>query len=61
MNNLTRLLTNTALGSRLNLSRRDVLAMVERNQIPFVRLPNGDIRFQERDVVAWIERLKSKR
>ncbi|MCA9010501.1 MAG: excisionase family DNA-binding protein [Planctomycetaceae bacterium] len=61
MESKTRLLTETGLSSRLNLSRRDVQAMVERNEIPFIRLPTGDIRFDEQAVQRWIEDLQAGR
>ena len=57
----TRLLTQTSLGSRLNLSTRDVQRMVENEQIPFVRLPNGLIRFEPEAVERWIQQHDSMR
>ncbi len=39
----------------LLLSTRKVRALVRSGQLPHVALPNGEIRFVEVDLLAWIE------
>jgi excisionase family DNA binding protein len=39
----------------LGVSRVSVYRMVERNAIPFLRLPSGTLRFNPRKVIASLE------
>jgi excisionase family DNA binding protein len=39
----------------LAISKRRLSAMVRKSQIPFVRLPSGDIRFVETELLRWIK------
>ena len=51
-----RLLTATAISNRLNLTRREIDSMVKKQEIPFVKLPNGRIRFEMQAVDEWIQK-----
>jgi excisionase family DNA binding protein len=57
----TLLITPTGLASRLNLQRKEVQELVDGGKIPFVRLPNGAIRFEEQAVETWIQNLKKNK
>jgi hypothetical protein len=52
---LPQLLDADAVAHWLQIPRRRVLKMVEAAQIPYVRLPSGDVVFNAADLSAWIE------
>lgn len=56
---MLRLITPTTLQSRLSLSRSEIQELIQRNEIPFLRLPNGGIRFDASSVDAWVQSLAS--
>ena len=39
----------------LALSVRQVRLLLRRDQLPYVSLPNGEIRFNTGDLLAWID------
>jgi excisionase family DNA binding protein len=59
MAEIKRLLTESTLGSRLNVATKEIRGMVHRNEIPFVKLPGGQIRFEIQAVEKWIQKHNS--
>ena len=53
-----RLMTDIDLGSMLGMAANRVRRMVRQGQVPFVRLPTGDIRFDPDDVQEWLEKCR---
>lgn len=53
------LLTVKEVASQLGCSSCTVYRMVERSEIPFIRLKARDIRFRPADVEAWVEKRKT--
>ena len=51
----SQLLTDSDVAEVLKVPSARVLRLAKQNRIPHVVLPNGEIRFIEQDVVAWIE------
>lgn len=51
---MLRLITPTTLQSRLNLSRAEIQQLVAKNEIPFVSLPGGGVRFDLAAIENWI-------
>lgn len=42
----------------LGLTTRQVMRLVRRDELPHVELPNGEVRFTEGDLSAWVESRK---
>ena len=58
----TNLMTKKELAAYLNVSPRTVERYVAAGAIPFVRLPiGGKLRFNEKDIKRWIEKLTERR
>ena len=55
------LLTPEQLDTRLAYPRGRCMRLVRADQIPHVALPDGEIRFDEKDVYEWLERRKRGR
>ena len=55
------LLTPEQLDTRLAYPRGRCMKLVHAGQIPHVALPDGEIRFDEKDVYEWLERCKRGR
>ena len=53
-----RLLTDIDVGIKLGMAAHNVRQMVRRRIIPFLKLPNGDVRFDPNDVQEWLEQCK---
>ncbi len=56
---MTTLLTEYDAAEILVLSSSTVQRLAQRNLIPHVRLPGGEVRFCEDDLRRWIEKHKS--
>jgi excisionase family DNA binding protein len=52
------LLTYTEAADLLKLTPRQISRLVGRGELPSVRLPNGEIRFDPDDIHQWVESLK---
>ncbi len=55
MSNARALLTLGEAGDILRLSNANLRTLVKNYEIPFVVMPDGDFRFIESDLWAWIE------
>ncbi len=55
MNAANTLLDTYDAAEILLLSTRRVRLLVKQGQLPHVALPNGEIRFVEADLLAWID------
>ena len=51
----TQLLATLEAAAVLNMTPAQIRTLVRKRQLPHVALPNGEIRFVEADLVAWIE------
>ncbi len=51
-------LTTYSVAKRLLISHRSLMRMVRNRTIPYQELPNGKIRFDQRELDAWLETLK---
>jgi len=49
------LLTDTEIADLLRLTPRQVLRLANRGELPSVRLPNDEVRFDPEDVQLWVE------
>jgi len=54
MDTTRRLMTDAEAGDILGLTPRQVLRMASRRELPSVRLPNREIRFDPDDIARWI-------
>jgi excisionase family DNA binding protein len=54
-----RLLTDGEAASLLRISRTLLVRFAKRGEVPAVRLPDGDIRFDETDLWRWVESHKT--
>ncbi|MBX9681041.1 MAG: helix-turn-helix domain-containing protein, partial [Gemmataceae bacterium] len=52
---LPALLTDHDVAEWLQTSLRSVARLVKQRQIPFVTLPNGDVRFDPNDLASWVK------
>jgi excisionase family DNA binding protein len=52
---MSTLLTEHQAALKLAVSTRKLQVMVRAGQIPFVRLPDGSVRFEEQQLAEWIE------
>ena len=53
------LLTHYEAAELLSISDRELLRLVNANELPHVRLPNQELRFDQSDLWRWIDSLKS--
>ena len=60
MNISNTLLDTYDAAALLLLSTQKVRALVRTGHLPHIALPNGEIRFTEADLLAWIESHKRK-
>lgn len=49
------LLTPGEAAEILNVSTRTMYRWVQGNRIPFIRLPGGDVRINEDELLAWLD------
>ena len=56
---LPRLYTVTEVAKYLRLSRSQVYAMIQKNELPIIRVSERRIVVSESDLVAWIQRHKA--
>ena len=52
------LLTEFDVGELLHLPQRRLNVLIEANEIPHIRLPTGDVRFDQHDLAEWTAELK---
>jgi len=52
------LLTQDEAADILKLSARQVLRLAGKGQLPSIRLPNGEVRFDPGDLRRWVETCK---
>lgn len=45
---------------QLAITRRQLSAMVRSKSVPYIEMPNGEVRFSEPDLKAWIETRKQE-
>lgn len=57
---MSSLLTETDIRELLHLPSGKVRKLVRDSLIPHVRLPSGDVRFVEADLLRWIEQHKQE-
>ena len=55
---MTTLLTRDEAADILKLSPQQVLRLANKGQLPSVRLPNKEVRFDPDDIRQWVETLK---
>jgi hypothetical protein len=53
-----RLLDDADVAGILRVTRRRISSLVRRKEIPFIELPDGDIRFIESRIWEWVESRK---
>jgi excisionase family DNA binding protein len=58
METTTQLLTDSEAAAVLSLTSRQVLRLANRGELPSVRLPNRQVRFDPRDLSRFIENCK---
>jgi excisionase family DNA binding protein len=56
---LPRLFTVTEVAEYLRLSKSQVYAMIQKKELPFIRVSERRIVVSERDLVAWIQKQKA--
>lgn len=52
---MPQLLTIRELSDNLKISTSTIYHWVANNKIPFVKMPGGDLRFDEKKIQSWIE------
>jgi excisionase family DNA binding protein len=52
---MTTLLTDNEAADVLKLTPRQVVRLASRGELPSVRFPNGEVRFDAGDLQAWVE------
>ena len=55
---MKRLVTEYGASTILGISHQEVLKLVDREEIPHVHLPSGDVRFDPDDLRRWAESYK---
>jgi excisionase family DNA binding protein len=55
---MTRLITDSEVGELLRLSSRQVEKLAKRGEIPSIRLPDNEIRFDPDEIRRYIESRK---
>lgn len=55
---MTDLLTKHGAASKLGITSAALGKLVRENKVPYVKLPNGDIRFDAGDLNNWVQKLK---
>ena len=60
MNSTQRLLTDSEAAEILNLTPRQVLRLANRGELPSVRLPNREVRFDPEDISRFVESCKGR-
>ncbi|RIK73198.1 MAG: hypothetical protein DCC68_25320 [Planctomycetota bacterium] len=55
----TTLITLREAAEALRMSPQRLGRLIRRGQIPHVMLPGDDVRFDERDLTAWVESRKA--
>jgi hypothetical protein len=58
MSTIQRLLTDSEAADVLQIPSARLAKFAKENKVPHVRLPDGEIRFVEADLWAWIEQHK---
>lgn len=58
MSTTQRLLTSSEAADILQISSARVARFAKANKVPHVRLPDGEVRFVESDLWAWIDQHK---
>ena len=51
----TRLLTKEQLSDALGVSTHTIYKWVARNEVPFIKLPGGQLRFDEKRIEMWLK------
>ena len=54
------LIDDSEVGEILALTARQVERMARRGEIPFVRLPNKEIRYDPIDIEIWLQAIKAR-
>jgi excisionase family DNA binding protein len=57
---MDQLLTYQDLAEHLQLSERSLQRMVAREEIPYIRLPSGAIRFYQSVIEEWVQKQVAK-
>ncbi|WP_417383228.1 hypothetical protein [Gimesia sp.] len=55
---MTDLLTKHGAATKLGITAAALGKLVRDNKIPFIALPNGEIRFDSGDLIKWVQTLK---
>jgi excisionase family DNA binding protein len=55
---MTTLLNESQVADLLGLTARQVLKLARRGELPSVRLPDNEIRFDPEDIFRWVESRK---
>jgi hypothetical protein len=58
MDTTRRLLTDTDAADILQMPAARLARFAKANKVPYVRLPDGEIRFDPDDLREWVETLK---